>query len=155
MYLRGSMNGWATSTAFEYVKEGVYQVSAYLQLGEYEFKFASDDWATVNLGFGSVTDNSGLLQDAGGNFKLTLSEAGLWHFVLNASDTAHPSLSLSQTDYACYQDDAPVCNLRIYQVMVESLLMATAVQTTASAMAVRITKATYRASLIASITSPA
>ncbi|EOC1775195.1 pullulanase-type alpha-1,6-glucosidase [Vibrio fluvialis] len=122
VYLRGSMNGWATSTAFEYVKEGVYQVSAYLQPGEYEFKFASDDWATVNLGFGSVTDNSGLLQDAGGNFKLTLSEAGLWHFVLNASDTAHPSLSLSQTDYACYQDDAPACNLRIYQVMVESFV---------------------------------
>ena len=45
------MNGWSTDDAFTYQGDGKYTVTATLEGGvTYGFKFASEDWSTVNFG---------------------------------------------------------------------------------------------------------
>ncbi|NVD07914.1 pullulanase-type alpha-1,6-glucosidase [Vibrio sp. JPW-9-11-11] len=127
VYLRGSMNGWSTDDELTYQGDGVYQFNGYLTPGEYEFKIASSDWNSVNLGFGAFTqtDDSLDLLDAGnGNLKLVVTEQGLYQFVLDARNQASLTASVvnTQIDYACYNNAQPACDLRIYQVMVESFV---------------------------------
>ncbi|WP_367989020.1 pullulanase-type alpha-1,6-glucosidase [Vibrio sp. NTOU-M3] len=127
LYLRGSMNGWSVSDELQYQGDGIYIFEGYLMPGVYEFKLASEDWATVNLGFGSFTTANGsvLLEDAGnGNIKVTVSNQGVYEFVLNALDQNALQVGVvdKNLDYACYQDSNPACDLRIYQVMMESFV---------------------------------
>jgi pullulanase-type alpha-1,6-glucosidase len=127
VYLRGSMNGWSTNNPMTYQGDGVYAFDGYLTPGVYEFKLASSDWSSVNLGYGSFTSGEGsvTLEDAGnGNIKVTISTQGVYQFRLNASDQSSLVVSVADQnlDYACYQDDDPACDLRIYQVMMESFV---------------------------------
>ncbi|NRF61113.1 pullulanase-type alpha-1,6-glucosidase [Vibrio coralliilyticus] len=127
VYVRGSMNGWSTSDEMAYQGDGVYAFEGYLTPGEYEFKLASSDWSTINLGFGGFSTGNGsvTLEDAGnGNIKVTVTEQGVYKFTLDASDQSALVVSVVDTnlDYACYQDDSKACDLRIYQVMVESFV---------------------------------
>ncbi|GLT18308.1 hypothetical protein GCM10007938_20860 [Vibrio zhanjiangensis] len=127
LYLRGSMNDWAVSDEMHYQGEGIYRFDAYLTPGVYEFKFASLDWSEVNIGFDALTtfnDSIAFEKGENGNIKVIISNQGLHHFSLNASE---PNLLLASVvdtnrDYACYQDDDEACNLRIYQVMVEAFV---------------------------------
>ncbi len=127
VYLRGSMNDWSTNDPMTYQGDGVYAFDGYLTPGVYEFKLASSDWSSVNLGYGSFTSGEGsiTLEDAGnGNIKVTISAQGVYQFRLNASDQSSLVVSVADRnlDYACYQDDDPACDLRIYQVMMESFV---------------------------------
>lgn len=59
VYLRGDMNGWSTDDAFEYKGEGIYAVAVALTGGTtYNFKFASEDWSSVNYGAQSAAENA-------------------------------------------------------------------------------------------------
>ncbi|NAX44728.1 MULTISPECIES: pullulanase-type alpha-1,6-glucosidase [unclassified Vibrio] len=127
VYVRGSMNGWGVSNPLSYQQNGLYTFEGYLTPGVYEFKIASEDWSTLNLGFGgfSIASGSATLENAGnGNIKLTVTEQGVWKFTLDASNTSQLVVGVVDmgVDYACYQDNNPACDLRIYQVMVESFV---------------------------------
>lgn len=127
LYVRGSMNGWDTSSEMLYQGEGVYTFNGYLTPGVYEFKLASEDWSAVNLGFGNFSqlDGSVTHQDAGnGNIKIKVSKQGVYDFTLNAKDPASLAVAVIETglDYGCYSDNNTACDLRIYQVMVESFV---------------------------------
>lgn len=90
IYLRGSMNGWDTRTRLE--PDAAGQLSAMLSLakGSYEFKVASEDWKTVNLGsIGSdanVDDGAPrAVGTAGENLLLTVAEPARYRVTLDIS----------------------------------------------------------------------
>jgi|GEM_PF-42047 len=95
--LRGDMNGWDESTDFSYNGKGIYQVSVALNAQAYQFKVATADWATVNLGAvdadaATVEVRTGdiLVQDSQTNFKTTIATAGSYDFVVDASFETQP-----------------------------------------------------------------
>ncbi|MBU2897438.1 pullulanase-type alpha-1,6-glucosidase [Vibrio hepatarius] len=127
VYVRGSMNDWGTSDEMIYQDHGQYTFEGYLTPGEYQFKLGSLDWNEVNLGFGSlaVLNDSITLEDGGsGHIKVKVNNQGVHKFTLDASDQNSPTISVidAKIDYACYEDDNRACNLRVYQVMVESFV---------------------------------
>ena len=50
VYVRGAMNGWGETNPLHYIGNGQYETSFSINAGSYEFKVASADWATVNMG---------------------------------------------------------------------------------------------------------
>ena len=79
--LRGDMNGWGASTAFEEKGEGRYFVEYELAVGTYGFKIASEDWSTVDLGAGDTdqvyVDTPVDLVASGGNLTLNIDPRNL------------------------------------------------------------------------------
>lgn len=102
VFLRGSLNGWSEDNPMEYLGDGVYQVSAILVGGEeIEFKIASADWATVNLG----NDNGGVdegiikgLESGQGNMRFTPLLDGTYVFTVNASSVSTPTLLITNEE---------------------------------------------------------
>jgi pullulanase len=102
VYIRGAMNGWGTSDQMEYVGQGVYRVAINLTAGtNYEFKFASEDWSTVNYGNsdGAVTEGADkpLVYNAG-NLNFTPAVTSEYFFEVNASDPNAPVLRIRNAD---------------------------------------------------------
>lgn len=130
LLLRGDFNGWNNSTSFTYLDDGLYKASIYLLPGEYNLKVASEDWNTVNLGFSDLIAGGDSVQWQGAGednkLRLTVTELGEWTFVVDATDISNPTLVISepkpQSLYACYNSDSAACDLRTYQVMVESFV---------------------------------
>ncbi|CAN0553368.1 unnamed protein product, partial [Laminaria digitata] len=74
--------------------------------GEYEFKFADNDWADINLGYADVTvsaDSIGITNPGNGNIGLSVPAVNDYTFVLDASDPANPVLSVTSSEVAPYQ----------------------------------------------------
>lgn len=109
VYLRGDLNGWDTSLAFEFVGADSYHVSVTFPAGTTEFKIADANWA--NLNFGAGVDGGELeaasfktLASGGGNLSITLEEATPLVFILQADDPANPVLIVeADLAYAPYQ----------------------------------------------------
>ena len=103
IYLRGQFNGWGTGNELAYIGGGSYEAYVTVEAGDYLFKVASSDWATVNLGAASasaatVSENQpfqGFMQGVDANLTLTIAESGEYRFVLNALDSASPVLTVS------------------------------------------------------------
>jgi hypothetical protein len=100
--LRGDMNGWDESGVMSFIGSGVYRIVVELEVGTYGFKVASADWATVNLGAPSAAETvvtidvaKTLLPGSNDNLSLEITEAGLYKFELDASDTNAPTLLVS------------------------------------------------------------
>ena len=100
--LRGDMNGWDESTAFNYDGSGMYSVTVNLTAGTYGFKVASSDWATINLGAASAADATvelgvaeALVQDSQDNFSLTVDADGDYDFVIMPGDYETPELTVT------------------------------------------------------------
>lgn len=98
VFLRGSMNGWGETTQFAFTG-GVYQVAVALNAGNYEFKFASADWSTVNYGAGSAGADVALgvnkpLAQSNDNLKIAISENGTYLFTVNADTPTAPVLKV-------------------------------------------------------------
>ena len=95
VYFRGVFNAWGTDNEAHYAGAGVYEAVIGIDVGDYEFKVASEDWATVNLGGGTtnaVTIGTAVdLADGGGNLTLSVSESGEYLFTLDTAD-ATPTL---------------------------------------------------------------
>lgn len=106
VYLRGGFNGWGTDTPLIYQGSRQYQVAMSLTAGSYEFKVASEDWATVNLGAISGADAdkqvmvgaTTYLAATNDNLVLTIEEDGDYVFVLDATDKAEPVLKYSMSN---------------------------------------------------------
>lgn len=96
--LRGSMNGWDASTPAAFVYAGEYKVTVQLDAGDYEFKFASEDWSAVNIGAANADlSQSGIALGANGeNITLTIEQAGSYVFSIDASDLAMPVIKVSE-----------------------------------------------------------
>lgn len=99
VYVRGGMNGWGEVDNFTYLGDGIYQVAIELEANDYEFKVASGDWSTVNLGApesGNVVEEGvdfTLTQD-GGNLALSIVNASTYMFTLDASNIDAPVLTV-------------------------------------------------------------
>ncbi len=79
-YLRGSFNGWKAGDPLSELSPGVYMVKKKLTPGEYEFKFADENWRELN--FGSPFDESGLTNGQSSNLKIKIVKDGIYRFYL-------------------------------------------------------------------------
>ena len=98
IYLRGAMNGWGTADAFAYDGDGIYSQVVYLAAGDYEFKVADADWATVNYGSDDgamMLDTPKTLSYNAGNLSLSVDTASDYRFSVDASDPNAPVLTIS------------------------------------------------------------
>ena len=103
VYLRGSMNGWGTTDVMAYQGAGVYSFDASLSAGDNEFKFATDDWSTVDLGAvadaATVTlDGMTVLASKGANMHFNAIEAGTYRFTITGPDATAPVLSVTKVN---------------------------------------------------------
>ena len=102
IYLRGQFNGWGTANQLAYIGGGSYEAYMTLEAGDYLFKVASSDWATVNLGAASASAATvavdapfqGFMQGVDANLTLSVAEDGEYRFVLEALDSASPTLTM-------------------------------------------------------------
>ena len=101
IFVRGAFNEWGTGNELYYAGRGVHQaVVEVAEAGEYEFKVASDDWATVNLGAADAAatvavgvEFSGFLAGSNDNLAISIDAAGAYLFTLDASGSIDvPSL---------------------------------------------------------------
>lgn len=94
MFVRGTMNNWGTTAPLTQAGT-IWAAEMELAAGHYIFKLGSEDWATVDLGSpdGSKipADSSANLRPGGANITVDIPEAGLWRFILDATDKAAPT----------------------------------------------------------------
>lgn len=78
MFVKGSMNGWAAVDELEYVGGYAFAgVTTFSAAGDYQFKFADEDWSVYN--FGTPFADSGLTWAGNsGNIPATIAEAGTY-----------------------------------------------------------------------------
>ena len=111
VFVRGGFNGWGTDNAMTYRGNGVYALDiavAPAADGPHQFKVASEDWATVNLGAANA-DDANVVVDAmreivgdGDNLLLAVDEEGNYRFHLDANDSEAPTLIVVDLDAAPY-----------------------------------------------------
>ena len=101
VYLRGDMNGWSTDDAFEYQGNGVYAIAVALTGGTtYNFKFASEDWSTVNYGAQSAAESNvdegvdKTLAPTNDNLQFTPVIDATYYFEVYAGDPGAPVLNV-------------------------------------------------------------
>ncbi|SHG90857.1 pullulanase-type alpha-1,6-glucosidase [Ferrimonas marina] len=103
VYLRGSLNGWSTDNELAYLGGGIYRVDVALTAGDYEFKVASEDWATVDYGSAesdpAVTEGQEELLGVGGaNMTFTATMDTTYAFIFDASDRSERLLSVQPAE---------------------------------------------------------
>lgn len=103
VYVRGGMNDWSTTDALTYRGDGIYQASIKLTAQDYEFKLASSDWSTVNLGApqaGNVVeeDIDFSLASGGSNLALSITTESTYTFTLDASNIEAPVLTVTNEE---------------------------------------------------------
>jgi CubicO group peptidase (beta-lactamase class C family) len=89
MFLRGSMNDWGISARLVPAGPGVYAAVLELPAGEHRFKFASQDWRTVDLGAAAGPPGPEL-GVRGPNLRFTAAAPGRYRFELDVRDPAEP-----------------------------------------------------------------
>ncbi|QQX78937.1 pullulanase-type alpha-1,6-glucosidase [Shewanella sp. KX20019] len=103
VYVRGGMNGWGEVDAFSYQGMSVYTVDIALEVGDNEFKVATGDWSTVDLGAATEQEDISLdmvqtLASKGANMHLDVTEAGTYRFTLTGPDPKAPKLSVNKVN---------------------------------------------------------
>ncbi|MDN3651614.1 DUF3372 domain-containing protein [Thalassotalea ponticola] len=103
VYVKGEMNGWSENDAMTYVGNSTYTLTLMLEAKSYQFKVASQDWATVNLGATSADDADvyldtaeALVQDSQTNFSIDISEAGEYLFTVVGPDPLNSTLTVTK-----------------------------------------------------------
>ena len=101
VYVRGGMNGWGTDDALVYQGDGVYSVDISLGGGAVEFKVASDDWATVNLGAPDGESNAVSIgvpysMAPSNNNLLIDTETATFEFKVTGPERGQPQVTVSQ-----------------------------------------------------------
>lgn len=98
IYVRGTMNGWDANADMEYNGNSVYSYTTTLSPNTYEFKIASFDWNTVNLGFDSVLFGSDSLatNNVGNNhIEIVVTQETEYQFIIDIS-SGSPVVSVIQ-----------------------------------------------------------
>ncbi|MEL7294993.1 MAG: alpha-1,6-glucosidase domain-containing protein, partial [Pseudomonadota bacterium] len=103
VYIRGGMNGWGAVDMFEYQGEGVYTADIELSAGSIEFKVASEDWSTVNLGNPNDAASNVVtpsepktLGASNNNLMIEVAESGLYEFKVSGPDGNAPTLTVTK-----------------------------------------------------------
>ncbi|WED29969.1 pullulanase-type alpha-1,6-glucosidase [Vibrio sp. DW001] len=124
LLVRGDMNSWGTTDSMAYTGNGTYQLLLNLEAKTYTFKLADADWGSVNFGYDQVTiaDGSMALTNTNGNIQLVVTQPGTYKITVDASGNKSKPVLIINPTYACYQGEGIGCDLRIYQVMVESFV---------------------------------
>lgn len=107
VFLRGGMNGWGTDNAFEYQGDRVYAETINLDAGRYEFKVATDDWATVNMGAISSNDADKLVEvgvekpvaPSNDNLIVEIVDAEPYVFVFDLSDDEQATIGIFKQQF--------------------------------------------------------
>jgi pullulanase len=91
VYLRGSMNNWDPVNLLTYAGDATYSTTIALDVDDYEFKVASSDWNTVNLGGSgesplAVLGEAASLEAVGANISLSITQAGNYRFTVQGPD---------------------------------------------------------------------
>jgi len=94
VFIRGSLNGWGEDDPLVYQGAGVYTVNINLDGNDVNFKVATSDWATVNLGAASEDTAAVILgqpkvmfQDGNSaNLTIAAPTAGLYQFKVEGPD---------------------------------------------------------------------
>ena len=102
IFIRGGFNGWSVADPMRFDRQSnTYSGLVSLSPGSWEFKIASQDWATVDLG--NAVDPAVDLSvpktltfsPGGGNLSLAVPTGGVYSFTLDAADTASPQLTVA------------------------------------------------------------
>ncbi|MDR9828141.1 pullulanase-type alpha-1,6-glucosidase [Vibrio sp. FNV 38] len=105
VYVKGDMNGWSDDAdwAMSFVGNGLYSLTASLDAGSYNFKFADTSWSAPDIGCSSADQASGSLElgEENGNCVLTIEDAGKFTFTLDArheqsADIEKPVVSVTK-----------------------------------------------------------
>lgn len=100
VYIRGGMNGWGEESPLNYLGEGKYSATIAVEEGSHEFKVASADWATVNMGAPAddkevfIGEEQLLVPGSNDNLMMTFASTGDYTFILDASNTDEPVLTV-------------------------------------------------------------
>ena len=102
IYVRGLNGNWDPGYEMTYDGAGKYSYSMVLSAGDYEFKIASQDWSTVNLGW----DNVDIAMDSvtitgnntGDNMMFSLTEEANYTFTIDANNTERPTISITMAN---------------------------------------------------------
>jgi hypothetical protein len=107
LFVRGSFNAWHTSHPLEYdAATDRYVADIELAPGvAHQFKIASADWTTVDLGSPSVNPGDNVVElgvpepltttPGYGNLSLTVPESAVYSFTLDPTDPANPTLTIA------------------------------------------------------------
>jgi pullulanase len=101
VFVRGSLNGWGEANPINYDGNGSYTTDIALDAGSYEFKVASADWATVDLGSGEEdvsvdVDTTKTLGFKGANMTIEIAEAATYRFTVTGPDPSAPTVLVTQ-----------------------------------------------------------
>ena len=107
VYLRGGFNGWGTDNPFEYDGGRIYSSSLNLEAGSYEFKVATDDWSTVNLGAESPDDAARtvvlgedmMLAQSDNNLLIDIESEESYVFLFDVSTLEEPKLRVFKEQF--------------------------------------------------------
>ena len=94
LFVRGSFNGWGTGHRMKFDARGEqYVAQVELVPGGHEFKIASEDWATVDLGaaddgYVELGVPEPVMPVTFNNLYLEVAEAGVYSFTLDTSNMA-------------------------------------------------------------------
>jgi pullulanase/glycogen debranching enzyme len=107
VFLRGGMNGWGTDNPFMFKGDSLYSVALEIDPGNYEFKVATEDWATVNLGAvsGDESDREVLLEEpvplaaSNDNLFIEILDAESYVFAWDNADTESPLLRVFKQEF--------------------------------------------------------
>ena len=87
---------------FTYQGEGVYTADIELSAGSIEFKVASEDWSTVNLGNPNdsatnsvIPGEPKILGSSNNNLMIEVAESGLYEFKVSGPDGNAPTLTIT------------------------------------------------------------
>ncbi|MFC3095507.1 pullulanase-type alpha-1,6-glucosidase [Alteromonas sediminis] len=105
VYLRGGMNGWGTDNPFEYQGGRKYAEAIAIDAGSYEFKVATDDWATVNMGALDAEDRAveigveKIIGTSNDNLTIDIADSDSYVFVFDLSDADEPLISVFKEEF--------------------------------------------------------
>jgi pullulanase-type alpha-1,6-glucosidase len=98
VFLRGEMNDWGTANPLELTADFTYEAVIPLEARSYQFKVASEDWATYDFGKNGVIVAPGdtiVLERPAGNVGLDIPAAGNYRFrVSTATNILAPELTV-------------------------------------------------------------
>jgi hypothetical protein len=107
LFVRGSFNDWHTSHPLEF-DAAINRYAANIELAPgvaHQFKIASADWTTVDLGSPSVNPGDNVVElgvheqltttRGYGNLSLTVPESAVYSFTLDPTDPANPTLTVA------------------------------------------------------------
>jgi pullulanase len=101
VFIRGSLNEWSTDNPLMYEGDAIYSASIELEVGDYEFKVASEDWSTVDYGGAGdtpvvVIDELTPLEAVGANIALSITESGNYTFNVIGPDRENVSILINK-----------------------------------------------------------